>query len=144
MGDTFTNLADAKKNGMADDEYAKESAAVSNMMNLVMDSGDGAIFGEKSSTGITAAEFVGDITGSKVMSQTIVDTVYADGENATNDPLKSDRKLNNAEKTDFLNALNAEWEKSDQTADDKKEIIAIAAIMNLQVEVTLGGVEIAK
>jgi len=142
MGRTFTNLADAKAGGMPDDEYARESAAVSNLMNMVMASGDGAVFGDDSATGTTAKGFVQDISGSKVMSETIVQTVYEDGEEPINDPLVSERKMSDEEKADFVNALNEEWESSEKTAEDKKEIIAIAAIMNVQVDITLDGVEL--
>lgn len=140
MGNTFTNLADAKANGMSDEDYAKESAAVSNMMNMVMDSGDGAIFGDGSSTGTTADKFVSDITGSQVISQTLVETVYGDGEEATNDPLKTGKAMSDEEKADFVGSLNNEWNNSAKSAEDAKEIIAIGAIMNVAVEIGDDGV----
>lgn len=135
MGDTFKNLADAKEKGMPDAEYAKETAAVSNMMTVVMDSGKGAIFGKESATGITAKEFVGDIANSKVMSDTLVDTVYGDGNEPTNDPLKSERTMADSEKTEFIDALNAQWESSNKSIEDVKELTSIAAVMNVDVKV---------
>lgn len=144
MGNTFNNLADAKAGGMSDEEYAKESAAVSNMMSMVMDSGDGAVFGEGSSTGVTASEFISDIRNSQVMSQTLVETVYGDGDEASNDPLQTGRSMGDEEKAEFVNALNDQWESSDKSPEDEKEITAIAAIMNIPVEITVDGVDVAE
>ncbi len=141
MSDTFGNLADAKDNGMSDEEYAKESAAVSNMMSVAMSSKGGAVFGEQSSTGITSDQFVDDIMNSTVMSDTLVEKVYGDGDEPKVDPLASGRKMSEAENTSFMNSLNNKWNASDKSESTKKEIVAIAAVMNVKVNVTESGVQ---
>lgn len=141
MSDTFGNLADAKENGMSDEEYAKESAAVSNMMSVAMSSKGGAVFGEQSATGITSDQFVDDIMNSTVMSDTLVEKVYGDGDEPKVDPLASGRKMSEAENTSFMTSLNNKWNASDKSESTKKEIVAIASIMNVKVTVTDSGVQ---
>lgn len=142
LSDTFGNLADAKEQGMSDEEYEKESAAVSNMMDILMNSNDSGstMFGSDSVTGITADEFVNNIMDSSVMSQTVVDNVYTDGENATNDPLNSERNLGDQEKAELLDAISNNWESSDKSEDTKKKLISTAAVLNFQIEITNNGV----
>ena len=142
LSDTFGNLANAKEEGMSDEEYEKESAAVANMMDVLMSSGKtgSTLFGEEGVTGITADEYVNNIMDSKVMSQTVMDNVYTDGETATNDPLKSERALNEEEKTEFLGALSNRWESSDKSEETQKKLISVAAVLNFQIEITDSGV----
>ncbi len=139
MGDTFSNLAD-KKPDMSEEEYAKESAAVSNMMSVIMTSGSGPIFGERSATGITSDEFVSDIMESQVMSDTLIEKVYTDGSTPVNDPLNSERTMSQEEKDSFITSLNNEWEKSDKSEKSEQKIVSIASIMNVEIEITAGGI----
>ena len=141
MSDTFGNLADAKENGMSDEEYAKESAAVSNMMSVAMSSKGGAVFGENSATGITSDQFVDDIMNSTVMSNTLIEKVYGDGDEPKIDPLASERSMSEEENTSFMTSLNNKWNASDKSESTKREIVAIASIMNVKVNVTDSGVE---
>ncbi len=141
MSDTFGNLSDAKENGMSDEDYAKESAAVSNMMSVAMSSKGGAVFGENSATGITSDQFVDDIMNSTVMSDTLVEKVYGEGDEPKIDPLASERSMSEEENTSFMTSLNNKWNASDKSESTKREIVAIAAIMNVKVTVTESGVQ---
>ena len=142
LSDTFENLSNAKEEGMSDEEYEKESVAVANMMDVLMASGKtgATTFGENSVTGISADEYVNNIMDSKVMSGTVLDNVYLDGENATHDPLNSERDLSEQEKTDFLNALSNRWESSEKDDVTAKKLIALASVLNFQIEITSNGV----
>ena len=142
LADTFENLSNAKEEGMSDEEYEKESVAVANMMDVLMASGKtgATTFGENSVTGISADEYVNNIMDSKVMSGTVLDNVYLDGENATHDPLNSERDLSEQEKSDFLSALSNRWESSDKDDVTAKKLIAISSILNFQIEITDNGV----
>ncbi len=136
VSSTFTNLAHAKENGMSEEEYKKESAAVSDMMNMMMSAGADQgknTFGEGSYTNQSAEQFIGNIMDSKVMSQTVIDTVYADGDTPIHDPLKSNRVLGEGEETEFINAVNTKWSASDKSAEVERELIAIAAITNVNI-----------
>ena len=143
LSSTFENLSNAKEEGMTDEEYEKESKAVSNMMDILMSStekeGD-TVFGENSVTGITAEEYINNIMESKVMSETLVDKVYGDGDEPTIDPLNSERGLAEEEKADLVDALNNKWLASDKSDETKKEITALASVLNVTVSVTDEGV----
>jgi hypothetical protein len=143
LSSTFENLSNAKEEGMTDEEYEKESKAVSNMMDILMSSteneGD-TVFGENSVTGITAEEYIDNIMDSKVMSETLVDKVYGDGDEPTIDPLNSERGLAEEEKADLVDALNNKWLASDKSDETKKEITALASVLNVTVSVTDEGV----
>lgn len=141
ISDTFGNLSDAKEEGMSDEQYQKESAAVSDMMNVLMSTGKaGKMFGEDGRTGGSAEKFVNNIMDSDVMSGTMVETVYKGTEEPTNDPLSSKRQMAQEEKDELISALSNRWNASDKSAQTKKEILSIAAIMNVTVEITDSGV----
>ena len=139
FGDTFSNLAAARDAGMSDEDYAKESSAVSNMMNVIMTSGSGPVFGDRSATGISSDQFVAELMDSTVMADTLVSKVYVNGE-YTNDPLLSERSMREEEHNSFVTSLNNEWENSDKSETAQKKIISIAAIMNVEVVITADGV----
>ncbi len=137
VSDTFGNLSDAKENGMSDEEYDRESKAVASMMNVLMSAGtttESGTFGEGSNTNQSATEYVSNVLGSKVMSQTVVETVYGEGDTPKMDPLLSERVLSTEENTEFMTAINNQWTNGEKTEQDKREIIALAALMNTQVE----------
>jgi hypothetical protein len=144
ISDTFANLKNIPK-----DQYAGEAAAVSDMMNIMMSIADNAeedtrpTFGAEGSTKVSEDEYVSNIMNSSAMSQTVVDTVYEDGAYPTTDPLNSQKKISDTEKANLLTSLNNKWQASEKDDQTKKEIISIAAIMNVQVNITLDGVELA-
>lgn len=137
VGDTFKNLSDAKENGMSDEEYDKEAAAVSNMMDILMVSdkrSNAPTFGEGSVTGVSAQEYVNNIMNSKVMSATVVDKVYVDGAQTPSlDPLNSKRVLGDQEKTEFAAAINTSWNASAKDDEAQKKLISIAAMLNIEI-----------
>lgn len=140
LSNTFANLK-----SLPSDQYAGESAAVADMMNVMMSITENTenarpTFGAGSSTQISEDEYVENIMSSSAMSQTVVQTVYGDTTTPTTDPLNSQKKLSDDEKTNLLTSLNNKWAASDKSGDTKKEIVAIAAMMNLTVEVTDSGV----
>jgi hypothetical protein len=76
------------------------------------------------------------------MSKTVVDTVYGEGDEPKVDPFNSGRNLSDTEKSNLVSSLNDKWNSSDKDADTKKQVTAIAAIMNVPVIVTDAGVEL--
>lgn len=141
LSDMFGNLSSAKEEGMSNEEYEKESVAVANMMDVLMSTDKSAenTFGEGSATGLTADEYVNNIMDSKVMSVTLVENVYADGENASRNPLNRGSELNDTEKADVLSAITSRWEASDKSAETEKKLVSIAAVLNFAIERTDGG-----
>ena len=142
---TFGNLKDVPA-----EDYDKESAAVSDMMNVMMSiteeggSGSSVFGGEESVTEITEEEYVNNIMESTAMSKTVVDTVYADGDEPKVDPLNSGRSLSETEKTNLVGAINNKWAASEKDDETKKELTAIAAMMNVSVKVGENGFELAE
>ncbi len=142
ISNTFGNLSDAKESGMSDEEYEKESHAVADMMNIMMSSGNtsngGSTFGDGSHTGKSADDYVDTALDSKVITKTVVETVYGEGDTPNMDPFESDRNLSEQEKDEFLSATNRKWSEKEQTESQQKEIIALGAIMNVQLELVDG------
>ena len=139
ISSTFGNLKEVPP-----EEYDKESAAVANMMNVMMSVTDKkapSVFGgPDSATQMTEDEYVNNIMESTAMSKSVVETVYGDGDEPKNDPLNSGRKLSDTEKTNLVSSLDSKWQASAKDEETKKEIIAIGAMMNLPVEVSDEGV----
>lgn len=146
VSDMFGNLSDAKSVGMSDDQLERETAAVNNVLNIAinMDMSNSTTFGEGSATGISVSEYVDDILNSEVVSKTVVDHVYGDGDEPKTDPLNSTRAVSEAEEAELIAALNAKWQSA--SAAEKasgmleKQIIATASLVNVSVSVTDAGV----
>ena len=151
MSDMFGNMSSAKEEGrLNEEEYARESQAVSDMMSIAMSAGKSdtsSTFGENSATNITATEFVDRATDSVVISETLVNTVYGDEEAAKVDPLASNRTLNDEEKGELVGALDAKWQTQLETSQDEaanaeyqKVLTSVASIVNVNIAFTAGGV----
>ena len=139
ISNTFGNLKDVPA-----EDYDRESAAVADMMNVMMAMGSnssGSTFGgEESDAQLSADEYVTNIMDSTAMSKTVVDTVYGDGDEPNVDPMNSGRELASSEKEELLESLNNKWAASPKDEATKRQIVAIAAMMNMAVEVTEDGV----
>ena len=139
ISNTFGNLQEVPA-----EEYDKEAAAVTDMMNVMMAMGssgsNGTFGGEESDTQLSADEYVGNVMDSKAMSKTLVDTVYGEGDEPKVDPMNSGRNLGSNEKAELLESLNSKWAASPKDEATKRQIVAIAAMMNMVVEVTDAGV----
>ena len=151
MSDMFGNMSSAKEEGrLNEEEYARESQAVSDMMSIAMSAGKSdtsSTFGENSATNITATEFVDRATDSVVISETLVNTVYGDEDAAKVDPLASNRTLNDEEKGELVGALDAKWQNQLETSQDEaanaeyqKVLTSVASIVNVNIAFTAGGV----
>lgn len=142
ISSTFANLKDVPS-----DEYDKESGAVTDMMNIMMslsnaNSDSETVFGgEGSTTGITEEEYVNNITGSKAMSKTVVDTAYDENGELKMNPLNSGRNLSDSERENLVSSLNDKWNSSEKDENTRKELTAIAAMMNVRVNITDDAVE---
>lgn len=152
MSSMFGNLADAKASGMSDEEYQKEAKAVADMTNMAMKastSDSDKVFGEGGIVNGTAEEYVGNVFDSKVMSKTLVETVYPDETGVpVSDPLNTQKNLNEQENAELMDALNNQWANAteEEKADPeyKKTYYAIGSLMNVdstQIDAIFGGVQ---
>ncbi|MBO5884142.1 MAG: hypothetical protein J6Q78_07025 [Clostridia bacterium] len=145
----FGNLGEAKAKGMSDEQYEREADAVSDLMNVAMSAtsnDDKPVFGKggNSKTGITATEYVSRVMNSDVVSDTMVHTAYDGSGNEVDNPLNSERKLSEAETTELVGALNAEWNASSDKESDEKTLKSIASVLNVKVELTDSGFVLAE
>ena len=152
MSSMFGNLADAKASGMSDEEYQKEAKAVADMTNMAMKastSDSDKVFGEGGIVNGTAEEYVGNVFDSKVMSKTLVETVYPDETGVpVSDPLNTQKNLNEKENAELMDALNNQWANAteEEKADPeyKKTYYAIGSLMNVdstQIDTIFGSVQ---
>jgi len=151
LSNMFGTLANAKEEGMSDAEYKQEAKATTDLLNIAMNVGKterSTTFGEGSATGKTAEELLDNVLDSKVVSQTIVETVYT-GENADEpvvNPLNSGKTLGDDDKQQLLDAMNAKWESAstEEKTDTEyqKQYVAIGALLNLPLEITAGGIQL--
>lgn len=145
ISNTFGNLKDVPS-----DQYANESGAVADMMNVMMsitentNSATPTFGGPDSATQISEEEYVNNIMDSTAMSKTVVETVYGEGDEPKTDPLDSQKNLSDTEKANLVTSLNNRWQTSEKDEDTKKEIISIAAMMNLSVKITDDAVTLAE
>ena len=148
----FVSLGDAKDNGMSDEEYEAEAQAVTHVMNVMMSANENSntaksVFGEDSATGVEADAFINDVLSSSVVSASVLDSVYGDSDEPTVDPLKLEKQLSDEETNDVVSALNDQWlnasEEDKQDGTFEKKIIAIGAIVNLNIIVSDSGVVVA-
>ncbi len=135
LTNTFSDLS-ASKDTLTREEYQGESKAVADMMNVLLSiskSGETALFTEDATIGTTAQEYVDTILSSSVMSGTIVDTVYGTGTEPVIDPLSTDVMLTEGDRTLFEAAVRDAWEASAKDEKTEKTLIAIGALLNLEV-----------
>lgn len=163
VSNMFGNLASSKDSGMSEEEYKKEAEATSSLLNIALSatSSDGSIFkdtGDDSQTGtdtskvngMTASEYIDSVMSSTVITQTIVDTAYADdaSDSPALDPLNTGKSLSESEQTQVLNSLNEHWanatEEEKASEDYFKTYAAIGAIVNFPIAVGEDGSLIAQ
>ena len=144
LADLFGNMAHAKEQGMSDEQYAKESAAIRDLLNLAMSAGksDGKdIFGEDSATGVTADEYINRANESTIIKKTVVNAAYVDGgDTPKSDPLNTGKQLSDSEKAEFVSTLDAKWKEQLNKSNDaaanaeyQKVLSSIAILVNVDV-----------
>ena len=141
----FDSLAAAKLDGsMTSEQYEAEAKAMADLVSLAInsDSNGDDTFGENGITGVSAEEFVSRVTDSSVMSQALVDTVYADGSSPTVNPLNSSKKMSDAEKSELSAAINAELASTpdEDKAEKQKVLISAAALLNVSAQISSDGI----
>lgn len=147
VGDMFNNLSEAKDGGMSEEDYAKEAEAVKDVVNIMLSGGaTGDTFGTDGSAGVDVDQYVDNIIASEVVSSTIVDMVYAGGDAPVVDPLNSGRELTTEEITQVEDYLNEKWDNvsaEDKASGDlEKTLVALGAMVNVNVVVTENGIQI--
>ncbi len=153
LGNLFDELATAKDEdglGLSDEEYAEEAEKISNLLDVTMSITDGT----SDTSDVAIESYVNDVMDSKILTNTIINSVYDEEGNLKNDPLNTEIELSGDEKTELGDSLNqklseitnaeyeSEEEKAEKLAETEKLIIAIGAYINTEVTIENGEVKI--
>ncbi len=146
LSNMLTNLSE-KKDEMDEETLAKETEAVKDIVNIMMDSTvSGGTFGEDGTTGADIDKYVDNIMGSEVVADTIINAVYGDSDTPTLDPLNTGRELSDDELEGVEDYLNEQWNslsaEDKQNLDMEKLLVSIGAMINANVTITAGGVQV--
>ncbi len=148
VSEVVDNMSVAKANGMSEENYQKEAAAIDDMMNIAMSALNNTeenLFGADGKTGITATDYVNRALDSEIISNALVDYVYSGSETPTTNPLNVEVTLNESEKEEVISALssNLQAKQSTVSAEEleeyKKVIISVASIVNFDIYIDANG-----
>lgn len=145
IGHLFDNVTLAYERGMSPEKIAVEAAAISDFFEIIMNANESASsnlsFGDNCVTGLSATAHTSRVLSSEIVSQTLVDAVYAGKTTATLNLLSMNTTLTESEQDALLAALNSQWQSAAAQTDElAKTLISIASLSNC--EVTLEGSEI--
>ena len=141
VSNIFGNLSDAKESGnLTEEEYKAEAEAVSDIINVAMSAASGnsdSLFEDEQSV----TDFVNRVSDSKVMSQTIIDSVYDEEGNKNVDPLNLGVQLSDDNKAELVEAMNQNLAGTDESEKEEKQktLLAAAALVNVEVQINENG-----
>ena len=153
LGNLFDELATAKDEdglGLSDEEYAREAEKISNLLDVTMSITDGTA----DTSNVAIESYVNDVMDSKILTSTIINSVYDEDGNLQNDPLNTSIELSDNERTELVDSLNSklsevtdaeyesEEERAERIAETEKLIIALGAYINTGVVIEDGEVKI--
>lgn len=130
----FNNIADAKKNDMDDETYAEESKKIAEIIDVTMTISEGE--GE-----VDIDSYVDSVMSSTILTDSICDVVYGEGDVPTTNPLNTDMELSESNKTALVQNLQSKIDAADASdkAKTERDAVAVAAYMNVEI-VIVGGV----
>ena len=157
LGNLFDELATARDEdglGLTKEQYEEETAKISKLLDVTMSITDGT-----GDTGeVKLDDYVNDVMDSKILTNTIINSVYDENGNLQHDPLNTGIELSENEKTELVNSLDqklndklseitsdenaSEEEKAEKIAETKKLILALGAYMNTSIVVEDGEVKL--
>lgn len=128
----FENIADAKKNNTMDDAtYAEESKKIAEIVDVTMN------ISKNKSDSVDVNSYVDSVMSSEIVTKSLCESVYGDGDTATVDPLNTGINLSEANKDTLITNLQNRIDTADASdkEDTKKNAIAVAAYMNVGIEI---------
>lgn len=128
----FENIADAKKNNTMDDAtYAEESKKIAEIVDVTMN------ISKNKSDSVDVNSYVDSVMSSEIVTKSLCESVYGDGDTATVDPLNTGINLSEANKDTLITNLQNRIDTADASdkEDTKKNAIAVAAYMNVDIEI---------
>ena len=128
----FENIADAKKNNTMDDAtYAEESKKIAEIVDVTMN------ISKNKSDSVDVNSYVDNVMSSEIVTKSLCESVYGDGDSVTVDPLNTGINLSEANKDTLITNLQNRIDTADASdkEDTKKNAIAVAAYMNVDIEI---------
>ena len=151
ISNMLENLSSAKVEGMSEEQYRKEAAATSNILNVALSAsatGSNKIFADPddeastSATSMTATEYVNNVLDSSVISNTLVDAVFAEDGSINENPLNMSGKISEEDSADVISALEERWANSTEeektNEENVKKYTAVGYIINIPMTVVDG------
>lgn len=152
LGSLFDHVANAKHDGedglgLSDEEYQRETEMISSMLDSTMSMVDG----ERKDL-VEVGSFASSVMDSKILTKTVIDSVYGDDGKLTVDPMNTGKEFTESEKTELLATLNerldeaksadyeTDEERTSAIAETERLAIAIGAYMNAELEIESGEV----
>lgn len=138
LSSVFDNIAEAKNNGMDDATYEAETEKIANLLDTTM-----TITGD-SDESIDVKTYVDSTMDSVIISDSLSDTVYQNGEEPIIDPLGTNMELGEDEKVSLVETLQGKIDsaKTEDKESTKKNAVAVAAYLNVRVEIVGNTVQI--
>ena len=118
--------------GLTEEEYAKETSKIANLLDVTMSMSDGTNENE-----INAEEYVDSIMDSKILTNTITNSVYDENGNVQMDPLNTGADLDSNDQAELIAQLQKKLDEN-PGEENEKLAVAIAAYMNIDVRVVNG------
>lgn len=151
MGSMIDEMAKVNASD-ADPEYIeKESNAVSKVIEIATSSNEDyseGIFSGEGTTEEKIDEYVDLVADSDIVSNTLIEVVYGEGESSPKkDPLGLEKSLGGSDGAYFVSKLDAKYKQAiaggmsgDELTEYEKVIYSMAAVMNVDIVITGGNV----
>lgn len=139
LTNVFDNIAEVKKNNTMDDAtYAEESRKIAELIDVTM------TISENKSDSVDIDSYVDNVMSSTIVTDSLCESVYADGDTPIIDPLNSGMNLSDSDKDSLVNNLQSKLDAADAADKDAtaRNAVAVAAYMNVKVEIVNGIVTI--
>ena len=99
---------------------------------------------ENKSDSVDIDSYVDNVMSSAIVTDSLCESVYADGDTPIIDPLNSGMNLSDSDKDSLVNNLQSKLDAADAADKDAtaRNAVAVAAYMNVKVEIVNGIVTI--
>ena len=131
----FTNMGNARSNGMSEEEYEKEVRTIHSVVALALslkESNQTDFFGENGTMTLTADNLISLVVETKIVADTINGICYDDNGQIIINPLGIYYTPNDAETEIFNNALREYKNNHSSTTEVLKTLNALSALVGVQ------------
>ena len=141
VSSTLNKLADAQTDENFDEvEYNKEIESITYLITTAIDVSKNS----SENIEINISDYVDTIFSSEIVTSTILESVYGDGDTAVVNPLDIEYEPTTEEKVELADALTEKLNSvsDEERAEIEKTITAIAGLINVEILITEDGVKL--